>query len=150
MFIKPQVSYRSFKITNNNINYYLWSLCHLDYGDILYHQGFNSYFHNSLESVKYNACFAITGAIRGTSKKKKKKKKLDQELDLEFLRLWRCYRKLCLFYKIFKNQHPKYLFHLITVRHVPYTTRNMHNLPTFKSKQCFEKLFFPVYSLWME
>ena len=85
MFIKPQVSYRSFKITNNNINYYLWSLCHLDYGDILYHQGFNSYFHNSLESVKYNACFAITGAIRGTSKKKKKK--LDQELDLEFLRL---------------------------------------------------------------
>ena len=72
MFIKPQVSYRSFKITNNNINYYLRSLCHLDYGDILYHQGFNSYFHNSLESVKYNACFAITGVIRGTSKKKKK------------------------------------------------------------------------------
>ena len=87
MFIKPQVSYRSFKITNNNINYYLWSLCHLDYGGILYHQGFNSYFHNSLESCKKKGWFEKKGKNKGKKKKKKKKKKLDQELDLEFLRL---------------------------------------------------------------
>ena len=41
---------------------------HLDYGDILYDQEFNSSFHDRLESVQYNACLAITGAIRCTSK----------------------------------------------------------------------------------
>ena len=71
---------------------------HLDYGDILYDQAFNSSFHDRLEFVQYNACLAITGAIRGTSKEK-----LYQELGLESLRLRCWYRKLCLFYKIFKN-----------------------------------------------
>ena len=112
---------------------------HLDYGDILYDQAFNISFHDRLESVQYNACLAITGAIRGTSKEK-----LYQELGLESLRLRRWYRKLCLFYKIFKNQHPEYLFHLIPVKHAPYTTRNVHNLPIFKSKHNFFKnSFFP-------
>ena len=41
---------------------------HLDYGDILYDQAYMS-FHQKLESIQYNACLAITGAIRGTSKK---------------------------------------------------------------------------------
>ena len=112
---------------------------HLDYGDILYDQAFNSSFHDRLESVQYNACLAIMGAIRGTSREK-----LYQELGLESLRLRRWYRKLCLFYKKFKNQHPEYLFHLIPVRHAPYTTRNVHNLPIFKSKHNFFKnSFFP-------
>ena len=43
---------------------------HLDYGDILYDQVFNNSFHNRLESIKYNACIAITTAVRGTSKEK--------------------------------------------------------------------------------
>ena len=43
---------------------------HLDYGDILYDQVFNNSFHDRLESIKYNACIAITRAIRGTSKEK--------------------------------------------------------------------------------
>ena len=72
------------------------------------------------------------GTIRGTSKEK-----LYQELGLESLRFRCWYRKLCLFYKIFKNQHPEYHFHLIPVRRAPYTTRDMHNLLTFKSKQNF-------------
>ena len=55
---------------------------HLDYGDILYDQAFNSSFRDRLESVQYNACLAITGAIRGTSKEK-----LYQELGLESLGL---------------------------------------------------------------
>ena len=43
---------------------------HLDYGDILYDQAYNMSFHQKLESIQYNACLAITGAIRGTSKEK--------------------------------------------------------------------------------
>ena len=48
----------------------------------------------------------------------------------------------CLFYKIFKNKQPQDLFHLILVRSAPYTTRNMHNLPIFKSKRIFSKTLF--------
>ena len=58
-----------------------------------------------MESIQCNACLAITGAIRGTSREK-----IYQELGLESLQLRPWYRKLCLFYKVFKNQHPKYLF----------------------------------------
>ena len=43
---------------------------YLDYGDVLYDQAFNSAFHDKLESIKYNACLVITGAIRSTSKEK--------------------------------------------------------------------------------
>ena len=43
---------------------------HLDYGDILYDQAYNASFHQKLEKIQYNACIAITGAIRGTSKEK--------------------------------------------------------------------------------
>ena len=42
---------------------------HLDYGDILFDQAFNSSFHDRLESVQCNACLAITGAIRVHQKK---------------------------------------------------------------------------------
>ena len=43
---------------------------HLDYGDVLYDQAFNNSFKEKLESFQYNACLALTGAIRGTSKEK--------------------------------------------------------------------------------
>ena len=43
---------------------------HLDYGDIIYDQAHNTSFHQKLESLKYNACLAITGAIRSSSRKK--------------------------------------------------------------------------------
>ena len=39
---------------------------HLDYGDIIYDQVYNFSFHQTLESIQYNAALAITGAIRGT------------------------------------------------------------------------------------
>ena len=41
---------------------------HVDYGDLLYDHFFNSAFLNKLELIEYNACLAITGAIRGTSR----------------------------------------------------------------------------------
>ena len=53
---------------------------YLDYGDILYDQTYNMFFHHKLESAQYNACLTITGAIRGTSTEK-----LYQELGLESL-----------------------------------------------------------------
>ena len=72
---------------------------HLDYGDILYDQAFNLSFQQKLESIQYRACLAITGAIRGTSGEK-----IYQELGLESLQLRRWYRKLSMFYKIYKNK----------------------------------------------
>ena len=50
---------------------------HLDYGGTLYDQAYMS-FHQKLESIQYNACLAITGAIWSTPKGK-----LYQELGLE-------------------------------------------------------------------
>ena len=41
---------------------------HLDYGDVLYDQAFNNSSHAKMESIQYNACLAITGAIWGTSR----------------------------------------------------------------------------------
>ena len=43
---------------------------HLDYGDIICDQPFNNSFQNKIESIQYNACPAITGAIRGMSKER--------------------------------------------------------------------------------
>ena len=48
-----------------------------------YGQTFNNYFHSKMEPIQYNACLAIIGAIRGSSKKKRKKRKVFQELPLE-------------------------------------------------------------------
>ena len=81
---------------------------HLHYGDILYDQAYNMSFHHKLESIQYNACLAITGAIRGTTKEK-----FYQELGLESLQLRLWYRKLGMFNNIYKNKSPQYLFELI-------------------------------------
>ena len=40
----------------------------LDYPDIIYDEAYNSALHDKLESIQYNACLAITGAIRGSSR----------------------------------------------------------------------------------
>ena len=73
---------------------------------MLYDQAFNDSFHAVMESIQYNTCLAITGAIRGMSKEK-----IYQELDLEPLQL----QKTLSFIKNFKNEHPKYLLNLIPV-----------------------------------
>ena len=113
---------------------------HLNYGDILYDQAYMS-FHQKLESVQYNACLAITGAIRGTLKEK-----LYQEKGSESLQLHRWYRKLGMFYKICKSKSPQYLFKLIPEKissHV--TNRNAENIPHFNIKHNFYKnSFFPL------
>ena len=42
---------------------------HLDYGDIIYSQAYNTIFQQKLELMQYNACLAITEAIKFSSKK---------------------------------------------------------------------------------
>ena len=112
---------------------------HLDYGDILYDQTFNNSFHERLESIQYNAALAITGARRGSSREK-----LYQELGFESLQQRRWYRKLCLFFKIIKNQSPKYLFELIPTARQAYMTRHKNSVPLFNVKHdYFKNSFFP-------
>ena len=83
---------------------------------------------------------AITGAIQGTSKEK-----LYQEIGLESLQLRHWYRKLGMFYKIFKSKSPPYLFKLIPEKTSSYVTRNADNIPLFNIKRNFYKnSFFPA------
>ena len=105
---------------------------HLDYGDIIYGQAYAASFHRKIESVQYNSALAITGAIRGTSKEK-----LYHELGLESFEKRRWHRKLCCFYKIFRNQYPEYLFNIIPTSVRPCNTRNANNIPQFKVKHNF-------------
>ena len=102
---------------------------HLDYGDIIYDEAFNNSFHQKIESLQCNTASAITGAIRGTSREK-----IYQELDLESLQQRRWYGKLCLFFKIYKNQCPKYFFDIIPQSNCPYRTRNAQNIPHINVK----------------
>ena len=112
---------------------------HLDYGDIIYDQVHNASFHQKLESLQYNVCLAITGAIRGSYKEK-----LNQELGFESLQQRHWYRKLLSFYKVFKNESPRYLFNIIPISNPAYSTRNNVNIPLFKNNHNFFKnSFFP-------
>ena len=112
---------------------------HLDYGDILFDQTCKNSFHEKLESIQYNACLALTGAIRGSSKEK-----IYQELGFESLRVRRWYKKPFLFYKILNNEHLQHLFNLIPVRPTLYPARNPLNIPLFNANHnIFKNSFFP-------
>ena len=97
-------------------------------------------FHHKLESIQYNACLAITGAIRGTSKEK-----LYQELGLESLQLRRWYRKLGMFCKIYKNKSPQYLFKLKKPMHMLQET--LITFPVLKYTTSSKTLSFLLQSL---
>ena len=103
---------------------------------ILYDQAFNLSFQQKLESILYRACLAITGAIRVTSREK-----IYQELGLESLQSRRWYRKLAMFYKIYKNKSPFYLFDLIPQKTSSYIMRNVDCIPLIKIK-LFKNTFF--------
>ena len=117
----------------------LLNIPHVDYGDVIYDQAYNKSFHEKLENFHCNASLAITGAIRGTSKEK-----LYQELGFESLQHRRWFHKLCAFYKIFKNQSPRYLYELLLIKTTPRNTRSSINLPFFYIKyNFFKNSFFP-------
>ena len=81
---------------------------HLDYGDAAYDYPGNASFAQKRESVQYNACLAITGCFRGTSRDK-----LYSELGLESLANRRFYRKLIAFYKIVNKKPPHCLINYL-------------------------------------
>ena len=112
---------------------------HLDCDDVLYDQAFNALFHEKLESIQYNACLALTGAIRDTSKEK-----IYQELGLESLQIGQWYRKLRLFYKIYNNQPSSYLFNIIPTSNTHYTFRNFDKIPFLKPNTIFSKIFLSL------
>ena len=70
-----------------------------------------------IESIQYNACLEITGAIRDSSREE-----IYQKLGLKSLKHRRWYRKLCYFYKIYNEKSPDYLFQLIPTKKSSYTT----------------------------
>ena len=107
---------------------------HNDHGDVIFDQAYNKSFHESLESLQYNASLAITGAIRGTSKEK-----LYQELGLESHQHRRWFCKICNVYKIFKNQSPRYLYELLPLQNTSHNTRSSRNIPLFHFKHNFFK-----------
>ena len=76
----------------------------LDYAGIIYDQAYNLAFHDKIESIQYNACLGITGAIRCISTEK-----IYQELGLESLKSRRWFRKRCHFLRYsMKNPLPIY------------------------------------------
>ena len=65
-------------------------------------------------------------------------------MSLESLQIRRWYRKLCIFYKIYKNQFPCYLYNIIPTTSTHYTYRNSDKIPYFKTKhKFFKNSFFP-------
>ena len=115
---------------------------HLDHGAIIYDEAYNKTFHKKLESIQYNAYLALSGAIRGSSRQK-----LYHELGWESLQCQRWYRKLCLFYKIFKENKPVYLFNLIPSKNSNYNTRNTDKITPFHIKHNFFKNSFFSYTV---
>ena len=75
----------------------------LHYVDVIYNEAYSETNHQKLKSIQYNACLALLGAHRGSSREK-----IYEELGLEFLQRRRWYRKIFLFYKIFKENKPVY------------------------------------------
>ena len=112
---------------------------HLDYGHVVYDRASNESFHQSLESLQYNAAIAVTGTIRGTSSEN-----LFQGLGLETLKSRRWLRKLCLFYKLIKEKSPTYLFQLIPENNTSYSTKSVQKsqILLFKTKTNFFKNSF--------
>ena len=72
--------------------------------------------------------------------------KLCHELGLESLQCRRWYRKLCLFYKIFKEKKKVYLFNLIPSRNSNCNTRNTDTVTSFHTKHnVFKNSFFSIH-----
>ena len=81
--------------------------------------------------------FALTEKTSDTSKEK-----LYQELGIESLQLRCCYGKLCLFYKMFKNKSPAYLFNLIPARNRHDSLRSSDNICCYNTKHNSFFFFF--------
>ena len=113
---------------------------HLDYGDVICDEAYNETFREKLESIQHNVCLALSRAIRGSLRK-------TLYYELESLRLesfkrrgW--HRKLCIFYKILKENKPVYIYNLVPTKNSHYNTRNTEKLIPFHIKHKFFNFFF--------
>ena len=112
---------------------------YLDYGDKIYDEAYNEAFHEKLESFQCSACLTLSRTTRGSPRER-----LSHELRLESLQRRHCHKKLCLFYKIFKENKPAYLFNLIPTKNSNYNARNTDKITLFHNKHNFFKnSFFP-------
>ena len=92
-----------------------------------------------IRNFSVKASLAITGAIKRTSKEK-----LYQKLGFASLQHRRWFRKLCTFHKTFKNQYPRYVYELLTLKTASHSTRLSNNLLLFHNRHYFLKnLLFP-------
>ena len=96
---------------------------HLDYGDIIYDQLFNNFFQKKIESIKNNACFPITDAMKGRSKEG-----IYGQLGLESLQHRRWYSKLSYHHKIVVSKFPNYVFKVVPFSNTIYNTRNTNDI----------------------
>ena len=103
---------------------------HLDYGDIIYDQTYNTSFHQKLELLQYNT--TKCGAIRRTSKEK-----VYNELSLESLQNRWWYRKLSFLYKVIANQSPSYLFNMVPGKSTSRPTQGSDNIGLLGTKHNF-------------
>ena len=97
------------------------------------HLRFNNCFQNKIESIQYNAWFAVTGQITGTSKER-----LYEKFGLESLQ-HRCWYKKLYLYKIVVNKSPNYLFKVVPASNTIYNTRNTNDIPLMNIKHNFFK-----------
>ena len=112
---------------------------YLDYGDIIYNQPNNKRFTQKIEQIQYNAAFAITSAIKGTSQNK-----LYSDLEFESLKFRRWFRKLCTFFKIKTTSNSEYLFNIIPKTNHLYNTPSSEDVTIFyRRMDVFKYYSFP-------
>ena len=116
---------------------------HLDYGDVIYDRAFNESSQNKFESAEHNDALAVSGAITVSSRDR-----LCQKLGLESLksRLW--YRKLCLFFKLKKNERPSDIFDTILI--VPHGLRETATSLFLMLYINSSKIIFSIHRYWTE
>ena len=89
--------------------------------------------------MQYPAALIINGAIKGSSIEK-----IYHQLAIESLKKRWWFRKLALFYKIYKTKHPPYLYDLIPKRECIHETRQINNIPLINVRHnYFKNSFFP-------
>ena len=57
---------------------------HLDYSDIIYEEAYNAHFHQKFETFQFNACLAMPGAIRVTSRENLKDTTGEKHRQIKF------------------------------------------------------------------
>ena len=114
----------------------------LGYADVIYDKPYSKTFKGKLEPVQYNACLAITGAIKTTSREC-----FYRELGLETLNDCRWPRKLLFFHKIIEVFSPSYFqknLSFCNVQHYQTRSKSTKVIEQIRTRtRVFENSFFP-------